>query len=187
MGVAGHFHLAEYVVDPYLEPGPHGVCLLVDGLAGDYLKASGPGNGGQGIAVEGPWMINAVGVVPLRVAPVGNHVDDFSLTAHGASGQSPGNDLGHGGEVGAYAVANLSAARRRPEPGYNFVEDKHHAVLGGQVSKSFQVAGSVEGQLAIVGAGWLQDQSGDIRVAVESVLHRVQVAGRNDNHALPTS
>ena len=116
-----------------------------------------------------------------------NHVDDFRLAADSASGQCPGDNLGQGSKVRVDAVSHLSAPGGCAESGYDFVEYQHYAMLSGEFTQSLQIVGRVEGQLTVVGAGGFQNQSGDVGIFVQGVFHCVQVTGRHDNHAPPTS
>ena len=173
MGVAGHFHFAQDIVQSPFQPGRHCIGLLIDRLTGNQFQAGGSGDGGQGIGVKGAGMIDPLAVVPFRVAAMGNHIHNFRLAADGPAGQRPGHDFSHRGQIRADAIQNLRPAGGGPETGDHFVENQHDPVLGGQLPHAPQVVRNIKGQLAVVGAGRLQNQGGDIGVPVQGVRYGV--------------
>ena len=171
------FQPPQDLVESGLQAGSHGVGPFIDRLVGQQLQGRRPGGCRERVGVEGAGVVDAAHVVPIGVAAVGNHVYDVGLAAHRAAGQPAGDYLGHGGQVGRYAVERLHPAGRGAEAGYHFVENQHYFVLRGEFPQALQIHRGIEGHLAHVGARRLQDERGNIVVALQGVLHRPQVAG----------
>ena len=131
-------------------------------------------------------MINTVIVVPVRVVSVGDHVDDVCLASDSPAGQAARHYLGQGRQIRPYTVAFLDAARRSSKSGHYFIKYKDNAILGGEFSQSFQIAGHIKRQLTKMGAGRFQDYGRDVEISIHRVFHGRQVSGRNNKHGPPT-
>ena len=185
VGVPAHLHSREHLVQTGLEPRGHRVGALVQRLGGDQFQAGRSRHRRQRIAVECPRVVDPLGVVPFGIAALGDHIHDVSLAAYCPAGQGASHDLRHGRQIGRDAIAHLRSAGGGAESGDNLIENQHHAMLVAQLAQARQVLRRVEGKLPVVSAGGFQDDGRDVAVAFHGLLHRVQVSGRNDNHAAP--
>ena len=160
--MARDFHPAKNIVQTFFEAVAHRVGLLIDRLTGDDFQAGGTGHRRKRVAVEGAWVIDAMLVVPFRVAPMRYHVNNVGLATHRTTGQCPGDYLGHGGQIRGYPVADLRSTRRGPKPGHHLVEYQHHSMLLGKLPQTFQVIRDIKGKLAVVRPSGFQNQCRDV-------------------------